>query len=408
MRPTPYNSRTLTPPFAWDGPPASTLLRGASPRRTRKRDKVLATVVIVLIAAIPIAAQSPRQDAESRRVSERIRALQREAEQLASQSKTLLVDLQRLEVERNLRTEEAKQAEAAAAAAEQSLLTTAARLTVLEQQRDAQLPDLRRQLVDIYKRGRTGYAQLLFGADNVKDLSRATRAVASLSTVNERRVAQHRATLEALRGERKALEEQTRELRTRQQQAADARTAAQRAVASRTALLARIDSRRDLAAQYAGELQDAYDRLRQQLATQRPTRVEVPLAPFRGALDWPVTIGRVTSRFGQTGGPGGAAVRNGIDIATLDGAPVHAVHGGTVAFAGQFTGFGTLVIVDHGANNFTLYGYLSSVAVDRGAIVDAGAELGRTGSGPGAGSGLYFEVRIDGRQVDPLQWLKPR
>jgi septal ring factor EnvC (AmiA/AmiB activator) len=373
----------------------------------RRRAKVGATPVIVLLAGIAIAAQAPRQDAESRRVSERIKTLQREAEQLATQSKTLLVDLQRLEIERNLRSEAAKQAETAATAAQESLLTTSARVTLLEQQRDAQLPDLRRQLVDIYKRGRTGYAQLLFGADNVKDLSRATRAVASLSTVNERRVAQHRATLDALRGERKALEEQTRELRTRQQQAEEARTAAQRAVASRTALLTRIDSRRDLSAQYAGELQDAYDRLRQQIATPRATRVEVPLAPFRGALDWPVVIGRVTTRFGQTG-PGGAAVRNGIDIETLEAAPVHAVHGGTVAFAGPFTGFGTLVILDHGANNFTLYGYLSSVAVDRGAVVDAGAELGRAGSGQGAVSGLYFEVRIDGRQVDPLQWLKPR
>ena len=91
-----------------------------------------------------------------------------------------------------------------------------------------------------------------------------------------------------------------------------------------------------------------------------------------------------------------------------EGIPVHAVHGGTVAFAGPFTGFGTLVILDHGANNFTLYGYLSTVEVDRGDVVDAGAELGRTGTGPGATSGLYFEVRIDGRQVDPLQWLRPR
>ncbi len=136
--------------------------------------------------------------------------------------------------------------------------------------------------------------------------------------------------------------------------------------------------------------------------------MDVPLAPFRGALEWPVVIGRVTARFGQTGRPGGAAVSNGIDIAAPEGTPVHAVHGGTVAFAGPFTGFGTLVILDHGGNSFTLYGYLSSVAVDRGAVVDAGAELGRTGSGPGTASGLYFEVRIDGRQVDPLQWLKPR
>lgn len=362
----------------------------------------------MLLAGEVLTAQAPRQDAQTRRVVDRMKALQREAEQLAIQSKTLLGDLRQLEIERDLRSEQARQAEAAATAAQQSLVITSARVTDLEQQREAQLPDLRRQLVDIYKRGRSGYAQLLFGTSNVRDFARATRAVGSLSTVNQRRLDEHRQTLDALRTERKALEQQANELRTQQQQAEQARAAAQRAIASRAALIARIDSRRDLAAQYVGELQEAYDRLQQQIAGPRAGRVDVPLTPFRGALDWPVVIGRVTARFGQTGRPGGVAVSNGIDIAAPEGTPVRAVHGGTVAFAGPFTGFGTLVILDHGGNSFTLYGYLSSVAVDRGAVVDAGAELGRTGSGPGTASGLYFEVRIDGRQVDPLQWLKPR
>ena len=360
----------------------------------------------MLVVCVAGGAQTVRQDAESRRVSERIRALQREAEQLATQSKTLLGELRRLEVERDLHIEEARRAEGAVAAVQQSLLTTSTRVAALEQQRQAQLPDLRRQLVDIYKRGRMGYAQLLFGASDVRELARATRAVASLSTINERRLAEHRATVDALRVDRQALEQQRNELRMQQQEAEQARAAAQRAIASRTALIARIDSRRDLAAQYAGELQEAHDRLQQQITTPRTSRVEVPLAPFRGALDWPVA-GRVTARFGRTGGAEGGAVQNGIDIAAAAGTPVHAVHSGTVAFAGPFTGFGTLVILDHGANNFTLYGYLSTVEVERGDVVNAGTKLGQTGSGPGTTPGLYFEVRIDGRQVDPLQWLRP-
>jgi murein hydrolase activator len=379
---------------------------GARQSRTRAWNTIRATTLLVLVACVAAGGQTLRQDAESRRVSERITALEREAEQLANQSRTLLGELRRLEVERDLHTEEARRAEAAVAAIQESLRATSARVAALEQQHQAQLPDLRRQLVDIYKRGRTGYAQLLLGASDVRALARATRAVASLSTTNERRLAAHRATVDALRVERQALEQQRNELRTRQQEAEQARAGVQRAIASRTALIARIDSRRDLAAQYAGELQVAHDRLQQQVTTPSSGRLAVPLAPFRGALDWPVA-GRVATRFGQTSGTGGT-LQNGIDIAAAAGIPVHAVHSGTVAFAGPFTGFGTLVILDHGANNFSLYGYLSTVQVSRGDVVDAGAELGRTGSGPGTTSGLYFEVRIDGRQVDPLQWLRPR
>jgi septal ring factor EnvC (AmiA/AmiB activator) len=134
--------------------------------------------------------------------------------------------------------------------------------------------------------------------------------------------------------------------------------------------------------------------------------VAVPIAPFRGALDWPVT-GRISGRFGQPG-RGGAGVRNGVEIAAPEGTSVHAVHAGTVSYADAFTGFGNLVIVDHGGNNYTLYGYLDSIQTSRGDPVEAGTELGRVGSAPAGPSALYFEVRIDGRSVDPVQWLRAR
>ena len=89
-------------------------------------------------------------------------------------------------------------------------------------------------------------------------------------------------------------------------------------------------------------------------------------------LEWPAG-GRLAGRFGQaTDRLGGTAVRNGIEIAVPENTPVRAVHGGTVGLAGPFIGFGNLVIVEHGANNYSLYGYLGTIGVERG--------------GPGCGS----------------------
>jgi len=363
--------------------------------------------LLLLVAGVALGAQATGPDARTRRVNERMQALQREAQQLAAESKTLLGDLRRLEIERDLRTEEARQAEAEATSAKQAVETVTARVSALEEQREAQLPDLRIQLVEIYKRGQTGYAALLFGARDVREFARATRAVASLSRINERRLAEHRGTLSALRTERATLEKGAAEVTAREQQAEQARAAAQRAVAARGALIARIDAQRDLTAQYMGELQGTYEKLQQQLTPSGTGRVDVPLLPFHGVLEWPVA-GQVVGRFGRADRPGAAAVRNGIEIAAAEGSAVRAVHEGTVAFAGPFTGFGTLVIVDHGGNDFTLYGALGSVAVERGAVVEAGTEVGRSGTGPATASPVYFEVRIDGRSVDPLQWLKPR
>jgi septal ring factor EnvC (AmiA/AmiB activator) len=51
---------------------------------------------------------------------------------------------------------------------------------------------------------------------------------------------------------------------------------------------------------------------------------------------------------------------------------------------------------------------MASISVSRGQQVDAGTELGRVGAAPAGPAALYFELRVDGRSVDPIQWLKPR
>jgi septal ring factor EnvC (AmiA/AmiB activator) len=115
----------------------------------------------------------------------------------------------------------------------------------------------------------------------------------------------------------------------------------------------------------------------------------------------------VSAAFGTPTRPG-AGARNGIEIAAPEGTPVTAIHPGSVDYADAFSGFGNLVILDHGGNYYSLYGYLGSVEVTRGQRVDAGTELGRVGTAPAGPAALYLELRVDGRSVDPIQWLKPR
>jgi septal ring factor EnvC (AmiA/AmiB activator) len=93
-------------------------------------------------------------------------------------------------------------------------------------------------------------------------------------------------------------------------------------------------------------------------------------------------------------------------LAAAEGQPIRCVHEGTVAFAGPFTGYGNLVIVDHGDRSYSLYGHMASVDVATGQRVEVQSPLGTTGRNPAGTPALYFELRIDGAAVDPLQWLK--
>jgi septal ring factor EnvC (AmiA/AmiB activator) len=368
-------------------------------------------IACLLGLSLPLAQQPAGDTAQAKsRVDDRLKALRQEADRLATQAKTLLGDVRKLEVQRDIRVTEAQEAERALAAAKEDLNDTTRRLELLEEQRLRGLPDLKRQLVETYKRGRSGYLRLLLSAGDLRGFARATRAMTALTFRQERVISDYHQTVDGLRTERAVLQGKTAELRTKDAAARRARGLAEKAVADRAALIEQIDSRRDLTAQYVGELQIARERLDQQITGIGGERraVAVPLAPFRGGLEWPVA-GDVASRFGQPSGRQGAPlVRSGMEIAAPEGTAVHAIHGGTVGYAEGYTGLGTLVILDHGGNNYSLYGYLLSLSVQRGEVVEAGAELGRVGPSPAGPPQLYFELRIDGRSVDPVQWLKPR
>jgi septal ring factor EnvC (AmiA/AmiB activator) len=116
----------------------------------------------------------------------------------------------------------------------------------------------------------------------------------------------------------------------------------------------------------------------------------------------------VSRRFGKQASSqfGTTIVRNGIELAVAEGQTVRSVHEGTVAFAGTFTGYGTLVIVDHGDRSYSLYGHLDSAEVASGQRVVVGTAVGASGRNPSGTPAVYFELRIDGAVVDPLQWLK--
>ncbi|MBL8623373.1 MAG: M23 family metallopeptidase [Myxococcales bacterium] len=97
----------------------------------------------------------------------------------------------------------------------------------------------------------------------------------------------------------------------------------------------------------------------------------------------------------------------GTDFKADRGTPVYAAGTGVVAFAGVRSGYGKLVMIDHGGGVLTRYAHLSSIDVKAGATIAAAVRLGRVGStGRATGPHLHFEVRLDDRPVDPTMALK--
>ncbi|MFZ4515437.1 MAG: peptidoglycan DD-metalloendopeptidase family protein [Acidimicrobiia bacterium] len=116
----------------------------------------------------------------------------------------------------------------------------------------------------------------------------------------------------------------------------------------------------------------------------------------------------ITSSFGPRKHPIFGTVRNhdGIDFGAGMGTPIKAAAGGTVVRAGVLNGYGNVIVLDHGGGISTLYAHQSRFAVSSGERVAVGQVIGYVGStGFSTGPHLHFEVRLNGRPVDPLEYL---
>ena len=127
---------------------------------------------------------------------------------------------------------------------------------------------------------------------------------------------------------------------------------------------------------------------------------------LRGQMAMPVH-GEIAARFG--GGRGDGPSWKGLFIKAAEGAEVKVVAGGRVVFAEWLRGFGNLIIVDHGGQYMSIYGNNQSLLKRPGDAVRAGEVIASAGnSGGNEQSGLYFEMRHQGRAFDPLGWVTSR
>lgn len=126
--------------------------------------------------------------------------------------------------------------------------------------------------------------------------------------------------------------------------------------------------------------------------------------------DKPVKTAEFMSAYGRRTDPFERRIRmhEGIDLAAPIGTPIYVTAEGTILRAGWNSGgYGNFVEVDHGRGIITRYGHLSAILVRAGQHVTRGQQVGRMGStGRSTGSHLHYEVRIDGRAVNPIPFMK--
>ncbi|MEA9474181.1 peptidoglycan DD-metalloendopeptidase family protein [Xanthomonas campestris pv. campestris] len=388
------------------------------------------------------------------------REAERKLQQLRDELKTISADRRDLEGKRGtaaqqLRHADEKVAKTARALSETetALRTHEQKLSELQQQRAQLQRGLREQRVQLAALlraadhvGRNAPLKVLLSQDTVGDATRMladhryvqnaraqriqglTTQLEALTQV-EQQITERRQALDAARAQQKAqasslLKDRSQQaatvaqLDTRYQQRAEREKALgqdakalEQLLANLRAAAAKADAERRAAAKRAAAEAAAQAKRGKTDRPERPGKTPPKVvanapAPKVGGLSWPVS-GNLLARFNATLPDGHTS--KGVLIGAPKGSTVTAVADGTVVFSDWMTGYGMILIVDHGNGYMSLYAHNDTLLRDAGASIKRGEAVAKVGSSGGQGvPALYFELRRNGQPVDPSSWLQRR
>lgn len=285
---------------------------------------------------------------------------------------------------------------------------------------------LKKRLIDIYENGDMSYAAVLLSARSFNEFVERWEDLRLLIASNQRAVHARAAAESKVASVQADLEGEQLQLNRDELEEQQARNQLGTLAQERHNLLSVASDQRHHVATEVAEIEDltaaeeaeleALIRERQaQLEAEREARRRaagiagnpLPREGGPGTFSWPVS-GTITSPFGWRSNPFGGApdFHPGLDIAAPSGTTVTAAASGTVILAQWYGGYGNFIMIDHGGSVSSGYGHLSAMYVSVGQQVQRGQAIGAVGStGHSTGPHLHFEVRINGKPVDPAPRL---
>ncbi|MDP7112238.1 MAG: M23 family metallopeptidase [Myxococcota bacterium] len=381
-----------------------------------RRSLLVATGVALL--AVPLATQG-QPDSEAFVASARVleltareQLLLDELEQIETRLLVLHTDLQALHIqEREL---------------ESHLSDLDRELEQQEKELEQRQLAVRFRVRALYMSSERSFLQLLFSAQDLRDLLMGSRYLAYVLRLDDEALSALNLQVDAtqsLRDEREAEWQTLRgRITTRQQMQEEQRGLRER----RGDLLGRVRNERRsaaIAALAADRAEEAVaevtrsgeppasppvDTAAAAVAAVDPPVRSVGFSIQQGRLLFPA-VGDVAGGFGwhAVEGTSERAFRRGLDIDAPPGADVRAVFAAQVRRAEWIRGFGNVVILDHGESYFTVYAHLEEFSVEVGEMVSTGQIIGRVGeTGSMRGPYLHFEIRHQGQPIDPLDWVQ--
>lgn len=282
----------------------------------------------------------------------------------------------------------------------------------VNQNKNEQAVSIRQHIVSAYKLGHQSNLKTLLNQEDTELSARMVKYHEYIVNARTDRIAEYQATLEKLTALDREITTKTERFARQKQNLEQQRNALEAANTKRKQTLARLNQQlRQQGKQLSSLTQEQAD-LEQLIKEVAQVILAIPTPedhnPFnhqRGKLKWPVK-GKIKHRFASAKAAG-RLTWDGVLITTKRGAEVSAVHGGRVVFSDWLKGQGMLLIVDHGDGYLSLYGHNETLFKEVGDWVNKNEVIALAGSTGGRSEpGLYFEIREDGKPLNPAKWCR--
>jgi septal ring factor EnvC (AmiA/AmiB activator) len=289
------------------------------------------------------------------------------------------------------------------------------RIPELRQKLDQEEASIKKVLVTLYKFGKFNYFDFLLQVNDIGELISESKNLSLLAQYEDNIIKNYNSTLEELHEAEQALDKKKQEISQLIQKAKEKKQDYSDQESKYNALIREIDRNKETHIQTLEELKDRAEQLQNLIKRLQREDVSlpktlIPLHERKGKLPWPLSSRKIVTRFGTSRHPrfNTETQNNGVEISPQKDALVKAIHGGRVAYADYTSGYGYMVIIDHGSSYFSIYGHLSSeFMVEKGDYVKTGQSIGVVGDfGSLKSDTLYFEIRYKTNPVNPLQWLE--
>lgn len=374
-----------------------------------RRAFVRVAVVLWLAAGAARAAEREAPAEQLRQVEEQRQKAEKVLQEIEEKQSIALQVLERIEKERRDAELILKEAHSKVAGLERKVEAARDREEAIRLERVALAHDLAPRLVLRYRLRGSSYVEMAMSAPSIGDFLWRRRMVDKILQNDFDLIHRWAAAQKDEAAARALVEEQQRELLDAESAAKERGKEAIAKRAVQESVLKGLVRRKAAWEKTLAGIEAQRHTLLQLINTLPPSTAE--LSGFglqRGKLLWPV-VGKVETKFGKQIDPKFHTVlqQKGYDFRAEEGTTVIAPFPAVVGFAGWFSGFGNLVILDHGEGYYTLYAHLKEAGVSKGQHVEAAEPLGIVGdTGSLKGAYLYFEIRSGSKALDPAQWLK--